>query len=46
MKKYECYGLDRDEEFMDLLGKMLEFNPLKRISPEEVIEHPFLNGTN
>ena len=28
---------------MDLLFGMLDFNPLRRISPEEILAHPFLN---
>ena len=27
---------------MDLLVKMLDFNPISRISPIEVLEHPFI----
>jgi hypothetical protein len=37
LKKYDCFGLDRDPQFMDLLFGMLEFNPIKRISPDEII---------
>jgi serine/threonine protein kinase len=44
LKKYDCFGLDRDVDFMDLLFGMLEFNPLKRISPQEVLSHPFIQG--
>ena len=42
LKKYECFGLDRDPLFMDLLERMLDFNPLRRISPQEIINHPFI----
>jgi len=42
LKKYECNGLERDPEFMDLLLRMIEFNPQKRISPAEILDHPFL----
>ena len=45
LKKYECYGIDEDVIFMDLLNQMLENDPLKRISPIEVLEHPFLLQT-
>jgi serine/threonine protein kinase len=44
LKKYECFGLDKDNNFMDLLLRMLDFNALRRISPEEIIEHPFITG--
>ena len=33
LKKYECYGLDQDEDFMNLLNQMLNFNSKARISP-------------
>ena len=42
LKKYECYGLDKDPVFMDLLVKMLDPNPITRISPIEVLEHPYI----
>merc|ERR1719510_1296240 len=29
---------------MDLLQKMLQYDPEKRISVEEALQHPFLNG--
>jgi serine/threonine protein kinase len=33
---------DADDIAVDLLKKMLVINPLKRVSIEEVLEHPFL----
>ena len=42
LKKYECYGLNQDECFMNLLEKMLDLDPIRRISPLEVLSHPFL----
>jgi len=45
LKKYDCYGLDKDPAFMDLLIKMLDPNPVSRISPIEVLEHPFITDT-
>lgn len=42
LRKYECYGLNQDECFMDLLCGMLELNPLARISPRQILAHPFL----
>jgi len=32
-KKFESYGLDQNHNFMDLLQKILNFNPTDRISP-------------
>lgn len=31
-----------DQKALDLLGKMLTFNPYKRISVEEALAHPYL----
>ena len=31
-----------DAKLMDLVGKMLEFDPSKRIGIEEVLKHPYL----
>ena len=42
LKKYDCYGLDKDPIFMDLLVKMLDPSPITRISPIEVLEHPYI----
>lgn len=44
LKKYDCYGLDKDPAFMDLLLKMLDPNPITRISPIEVLEHPYIKN--
>jgi serine/threonine protein kinase len=41
LKKYECYGLDSDPYFMDLLNRMLDINPTRRISPLDIINHRF-----
>ena len=38
------HGLDRDDSFLDLLFGMLDWNPLKRVSPEEILSHPFINA--
>lgn len=32
------------EEALDLLSKMLEFNPDKRISVEDALGHPFMKN--
>ncbi|KAF4680409.1 Serine/threonine-protein kinase PRP4 [Perkinsus olseni] len=34
----------KTEELIDLLEKMTELNPRKRITPEEALEHPFLTS--
>lgn len=42
LKKFECYGLDKDAYFMDLLHRMLSHDPSTRISPQEILKHPFV----
>ena len=42
LRKYCCLGLERDPVAIDLLARMLDLNPLRRISPEEALMHPFL----
>ncbi|CDW87876.1 protein kinase domain containing protein [Stylonychia lemnae] len=38
-----CLGsFNTNEDFLDLLAKMLDLNPKFRISPKEILEHPFL----
>ena len=32
----------RDAEFVDLFTQMLHLHPGRRISPEEILEHPFM----
>lgn len=41
LKKCESYGLGKDVQFMDLLSQMLNLDPQKRISPQNIIEHEF-----
>ena len=43
LKKFESYGLAQDEDFLDLLGKMLQVDPKKRISPHGILKHKYLN---
>ena len=31
-----------DQQFLDLFDQMFSMHPGKRISPEEILEHPFL----
>eukprot|EP00742_Colponemidia_sp_Colp-10_P005295 GILJ01005656.1.p1 GENE.GILJ01005656.1~~GILJ01005656.1.p1 ORF type:complete len:554 (-),score=66.86 GILJ01005656.1:261-1823(-) len=42
-----CPGLDLqdDDLAMDLLSKMMSWNPLDRISPKQALQHPFLIDT-
>lgn len=42
MRKCDAYGLSRDKQFVDLVMKMLEPDPLRRISPMDVLSHPFV----
>ena len=41
LAKFETYGLAQDEHFMDVLSKMLEIDPKKRISPHGILSHKF-----
>lgn len=43
LRKYDCYGLEENEALLDLLERMLETSPQKRISPVEILQHPFVN---
>ena len=44
-KLEECLDVNdpMNQKLCDLLIKMFEWNPKKRISPEEIVKHPFLN---
>ena len=44
-KLEECLDVKdaMNQKLCDLLVKMFEWNPKKRISPEEIVKHPFLN---
>jgi serine/threonine protein kinase len=42
IKKYDSGWLSKDQEFMDLMCRMLDFNPMRRLSPAEIIQHPFV----
>ena len=41
IKKYDNYGLSKIPELMDIIEKMLQVDPMKRISPKGIMEHPF-----
>ena len=40
----ERMGREELEQFCDLCLKMLEFDPKKRITPQEALAHPFFQG--
>ena len=44
MKLLENIVLERHSKFLDLLKKMFEYDPKKRITAEQILEHPFLTG--
>ena len=41
LSKCETYGIADDAEFIDLVTKMLERTPSKRISPQEIMNHAY-----
>ena len=41
LSKFETYGLAQDANFIDVLSKMLELDPKKRISPHGILSHKF-----
>ena len=41
LDKYNCFI--NDPEMINLLKRMLDLNPMTRISPTEALKHPFLN---
>ena len=42
LKKYDCFGLDQHPAALDLLARMLDLSPARRISPADALRHPFL----
>lgn len=34
-------NITEEFRFLDLVSKMLKFDPLKRITPDEALNHPF-----
>lgn len=42
LSRYECFT--NDQTAINLLERMLDVNPKTRISPQEALEHPFLNS--
>ena len=41
LSKCETYGIADDRQFINLVTKMLELDPKKRISPQGIINHPY-----
>jgi len=42
LKQMDNYGIYKNNaELAELMSKMLEVDPIKRISPKEIMEHPF-----
>lgn len=41
LSKCETYGIADDKQFINLVTKMLELDPKKRISPQDIINHPY-----
>jgi len=42
LEKYNCFN--KDPEVIDLLEKMLNIDPLLRISPHDALNHPYLKN--
>ena len=42
-KRMDCDTDDQRNAFLSVLRGMLEFDPAKRLKPEEILEHPFLS---
>ena len=42
MRKYDEYGISKNREFLDLVLKMLEPDPMRRITPRDILNHPFV----
>ena len=41
LAKLDNYGMTKTEGFMDLLSQMVNLDPKKRISPQDILKHPF-----
>ncbi|KAM9842559.1 homeodomain-interacting protein kinase 2-like [Aulostomus maculatus] len=42
----EGQDLDDLADFLDLLSQMLEVDPERRITPDQILQHPFLTGSH
>ena len=42
-KKSDTFNKVKDEKAVDLIHKLLEFNPNKRINAEEALQHPYFS---
>lgn len=43
IRRREMFSAGEDKDAMDLVGKLLEFNPEKRFTTEQAIRHPYFN---
>ena len=43
---FNNFFIDLDFELLDLLKKMLQINPNKRITASQILQHPFIIGDN
>lgn len=41
IKKLDKYGICQDQDLKDLIYKMMETNPKDRISPKDILNHPY-----
>ena len=42
LKKYDTYNYGDNNDLVDLISCMLEHNAANRISPEDILRHPFI----
>lgn len=42
IRTFDHYKLTKDQDFMDLVSKLLESDPKRRIGPLEILEHKYV----